>query len=223
MARKKRKRFAELERMPNVLDRDEARLGGTWVEEHLGSRRPLALELCCGKGEYTLALARRRPDWHVVGMDRRGDRLWKGARQALEEGLRNVLFLRAEIRDVGLYFAPEQVHQIWLPFPDPMPKRRHAKHRVFSEPYLETYRKLLGPGGSLHLKTDDPGLWEEFQEAVKALEGQFLAWIEDVHAADLDGLPEADLVRVVTTFECRHLAAGKTIFYAAVAFPEQEP
>ncbi|GAB4252687.1 MAG: tRNA (guanosine(46)-N7)-methyltransferase TrmB [Acidobacteriota bacterium] len=223
MARKKLKRFSELETMPNVLDRDEASLGGAWVEAHLGVRRPLALELCCGKGEYTLALARRRPDWHVIGIDRRGDRLWKGARQALAEGLGNVLFLRAEIRDVGLYFAPEQVHQIWLPFPDPMPKRRHAKHRVFSRPYLEIYRRLLSPGGSLHLKSDDPGLAAEFQEAVQSLGGHFLAWIEDVHAADLDGLPDADLVRVVTTFERRHLAAGKTIFYAAVEFPEEAP
>jgi tRNA (guanine-N7-)-methyltransferase len=219
MGRKKRRRLQELGSLPNVVDRDEVCFGGEWVDKRLGPRDGLALELGCGKGEYTLALARCRPSWNIVGIDRRGDRLWKGARRALEQGLANVLFLRADLQNLELFFGPGQVSQIWLPFPDPMPKKRQAKHRIFSQRYLLTYRKLLVPKGSLHLKTDDAGLAAGFREAVAEAGGIVHLQTDNLYGDPELTIEEGDLLQIRTTFELRHLAAGKSIRYFEVRFP----
>ncbi len=216
MARKKLKRFAQLPHLPNFRDRDQVGPGGAWAAEHFGCRRPLILELGCGKGEYALALAAHYRDRHVVAVDRKGDRLWCGATAALREGLTNVVFLRTDALDLTLFLDPGQVECIWLPFPDPLPRRRHAKHRLLSVPALEGFRRVLRRGGTVHLKTDDPTLWEAAQRALAAAGGRVVAASTDIHAET--GLDP--LVYVSTTFERRHLARGKRIRYLAFTLDE---
>ncbi|GAB4115841.1 MAG: tRNA (guanosine(46)-N7)-methyltransferase TrmB [Acidobacteriota bacterium] len=211
MARKKLKRFAQLPLLPNFRGRDQVGPGGAWVARHFGTERPLILELGCGKGEYALALAARFPDRHVLAVDRKGDRLWCGATAALRQGLDNVVFLRTDALDLTLFLDPGQVETIWLPFPDPLPRRRHAKHRLLSASALEEFRRVLRPGGTVHLKTDDAGLWETTREALAASGGRVVAASSDIYAeAGLD-----PLVYVSTTFERRHLQQGKRIRYLA--------
>jgi tRNA (guanine-N7-)-methyltransferase len=211
MPRKKLKRFAQLPQLPNFRDRYQVGPGGAWLAEYFGCTRPLILELGCGKGEYALALAARFADRQVLAVDRKGDRLWCGATAALREGLGNVVFLRTDALDLTLFLDPGQVETIWLPFPDPLPRRRHAKHRLLSVSALEGFRRVLRPGGTIHLKTDDAGLWEATREALAASGGRVVAGSTDIHAeAGLD-----PLVYVSTTFERRHLARGKRIRYLA--------
>lgn len=214
MSRSKRKRFAELATFANAYDRDRVGPGGDWIRRHFGNDRPLSLELGCGKGEYTLALARRYPGRNALGVDRRGDRLWKGAGQARAEGLRNAVFLRANIEDLHFYLDRGQADAIWLPFPDPMPRRRQSKHRLLSRAYLEMYRLILRPGGCVHLKTDDDGLFRFALGTVSDCGGRVVACLRDSRRAEPDG----GLLGVRTNFEDRHIAQGRQIRYLAFQF-----
>ena len=124
-------------------------LKGHWHEKFNG---PIILELGCGKGEYTLELARRNPDKFYIGVDIKGARLWRGAKTATEEGLKNVAFLRTRIEFIGAFFGPGEVSEIWLTFSDPQMKSENS--RLTSPVFLERYRRFLKPGGIVHLKTD---------------------------------------------------------------------
>lgn len=214
MSRKKRKRFADLPGLPNTYDRAGTGLGGGWLRRHFGDDRPVCLELGCGKGEYSLAMSRLYPDTRVVGVDRKGDRIWKGATQALAEKLTNLVFLVADVEDVTLYFDEGQVSEIWLPFPDPLPKRRHAKHRLLSVPYLEKYRRLLKPDGVIHLKTDDEALYRLALEAAAEAGAVVLRKSGDLYSEP--GLEP--VLRIETTFERRHREVGRTIKYLSFTF-----
>ena len=211
MSRKKSRRFAELATFPNVFDRDAAGPGGGWIREYFGNDKPLVLELGCGKGEYSLELARRFPAKNVLGVDRKGERIWKGARQAVELGMGNVAFLRTRIEDLGELLEDAQVEQIWMPFPDPLPKRKQAKHRLLAERFWSMYRRVLIPGGLIHIKTDDQGFLNYALERVAEEGAALKGLVPDLSEVD----SEMSLVQIRTTFEQRHLAAGKTIKYLA--------
>jgi len=215
MSRKKQRRFAELEHLPNVLDSSALATGGDWVRAHFGNDRPLVLELGCGKGEYTLALGRSYQDANVIGIDRKGDRIWKGAKRARVEPLDNVAFLRARLEKLSDYFDPGQVREIWMPYPDPLPKRRQAKHRVLSLPFLETYHRILQKGGVVHVKTDDAGLIEYVIETLSEDRRAIVKRLShDLYAED----PGDELLHIETTYERRHLDAGRTIKYISFGF-----
>ena len=133
---------------------------GRWIETMFGGHAgDIILELGCGKGEYTLELARRNPDKNYIGVDIKGARLWRGAKTATEEGLRNVAFLRTRIEFIEAFFGPDEVSQIWLTFSDPQLKGSPNK-RLSSPMFLERYRRFLRPGGRIHLKTDSRFLYE---------------------------------------------------------------
>ena len=156
---------------------------GHWNERLFGgapgSRRDLVLELGCGKGEYTLDLARRNPDRTYVGVDIKGARLWRGAKTATQEALGNVAFLRTRIEFITAYFAPGEVSEIWLTFSDPQMKREN--NRLSSPLFLERYRKIMRPGGVVHLKTDSRFL-HEYTKAVVAANGlQLLCCTDDLY------------------------------------------
>jgi tRNA (guanine-N7-)-methyltransferase len=215
MSRKKQRRFAELEHLPNVLDSSALPTGGNWVRTHFENDKSLILELGCGKGEYTLALGRSCPDANVIGVDRKGDRIWKGAKRALAEPLDNVAFLRARLEKLSDYFDPGQVQEIWMPYPDPLPKRRQAKHRILSPPFLETYHKILQTDGIVHVKTDDVGLIENVIEALSEYGRAVVKRLSlDLYAEE----PSDGLLRIETTYERRHLDAGKTVKYISFGF-----
>ena len=203
MARQKRLRFADLEKMDNVVD--GRRCEPDWFERAFRLRESVVLELGCGRGEYTLALARSRPDRGVLGVDRNGSRLWKGAREALAEGLTNALFLRSPVEHLEDHVPPGRVAEIWLPFPDPLPKNRQAGHRLVSPRFLERYRQVLSPGGVVHLKTDNLDLVDFAERAVRAAGGRVLEGSDGL-IGDGD-----DLAAVRTTFEQRYRGKGRTI------------
>ena len=209
MARKKRLRFAELDTMTNVVDGRCCE--PDWFEQTFGLEQAVVLELGCGRGEYTLALARSRPDTGVLGVDRNGARLWKGAGKALEEGLTNAFFLRSLIEQLEDHIPSGRVGEIWLPFPDPLPKSRQAKHRLVSPRFVERYRQLLDPGGAVHLKTDDSDLVNFAEQTVRAGGGRVVEGCERLSG-------HAETVTAVTTYERKYRDEGRTIYDRTFCF-----
>ena len=158
-SKNKLKRFEENKTFQNVIQptREEIQEGfelkGKW-NEHFGNDNPIVLELGCGKGEYTVGLAKRNSDKNFGGIDIKGARFWRGAKTALEENLQNVAFLRTQIELTDLLFSKNEVSEIWITFPDPQIKYKRTKHRMTNLSFLEKYRKILMPNGTIHLKTD---------------------------------------------------------------------
>lgn len=153
---------------------------GNWGEQMFGNNNPIVLELGCGKGDYTIALALRNPEINYIGVDIKGARLWKGAKFATENALPNVAFLRTRIEFIDAFFGPEEVSEIWLTFSDPQ-LRGSENARLSSPLFLERYRKFLKPGGVIHLKTDSRYLYEYTQAVCKVNDLDVLVQSTDVY------------------------------------------
>jgi len=221
--RNKLMKFAEMAEFPNVYENfdvgrpvlqtaggKEVEMAGRWAEGHFGNNAPITLELACGRGEYTLGLARMYPNRNFIGVDIKGARIWKGAHIALQEELPNAAFLRTRIELLEQFFQPGEISEIWITFPDPFLRNSKSNRRLTSPRFLETYRRLLPSGGKVHLKTDSPELYEFSLEILQAMpEIQLLVQNSDIYAGDLP-LPELALK---TYYENMHLADGKTIKY----------
>jgi tRNA (guanine-N7-)-methyltransferase len=222
--RNKLQKFAEVLQLPNVYENYDSKdpkltlglgrtvnLRGQWGALHFGNAYPLIVELACGRGEYSLALARQNPGKNFIGVDIKGARIWKGATIAIQENLTNVAFLRTRIEQLGYFFAPGEISEIWITFPDPFPERDKVNRRLTSPRFLETFRSLLAPGGVVHLKTDDQGLYAFTLETLGNTNGAQVLYAEaDIYR--LEQLPLEEL-EVKTYYEARHLMAGKTIKY----------
>ncbi len=141
-------------------------LWGRWRGHFFHNANPIVLELGCGRGEYTVGLARRYPDKNFIGVDIKGARMWTGAQEALNVGMQNVAFLRTHIEFIDCFFAPDEVSEIWLTFSDPQMKK--ATKRLTSTYFLERYRRFLTDGGLIHLKTDSNFLFTYTEEMLKA-------------------------------------------------------
>lgn len=158
-SKNKLKRFRENETFGNVIQptREEVFKGfflrGKW-HHFFGNSNPIVLELGCGKGEYTLALAKKNPDKNYIGIDIKGARFWRGAKTALQEKMSNVAFVRSQIELVDLLFSNKEVDEIWITFPDPQIKYKRTKHRLTNPDFLKKYHCILVKNGSIHLKTD---------------------------------------------------------------------
>jgi len=213
MGQKKLQRFAEIETFPNVLIYPE-NMKGRW-KEHFKNDHPLTLELACGKGDYTLGLARMFPDRNFMGVDLKGNRIWKGAKSALDEGLQNVAFLRTQIDKLDNYFNPGEVAEIWITFPDPFLRNSKAKKRLTHPKFLGIYQKVLIPGATVNLKTDSPELYEFTKEVVSVVNCPLLEDIPDVYAQ-----PAIEPILDIKTFyERMHLADGRTIRFLKFTLP----
>ncbi len=222
-SRNKLQKFAELLTFPNVYENfhhdDPELIGenglpvtrkGQWASQHFGNTHPLTLELACGRGEYSLGLARQFSERNFIGVDIKGARIWKGAQIALDEGLTNVAFLRTRIEQISLFFAPAEVSEIWITFPDPFLKKSKANRRLTAHGFLDEYRKILQPGGLVHLKTDDPTLYDFSLASIDAYAHADLLYTNnDIYAHALP-LPELALK---TYYEKMHLQKGRTIKY----------
>ena len=159
MSKGKLQKFAEMETFKNVfqypfsvIEQVPFEMKGRWREEYFHNDRPIVLELGCGKGEYTVGLAKLFPDMNFIGVDIKGARMHKGAKEALDEGLANVAFLRTNIEIIDRFFGEDEVQEIWLTFSDPQMKNPHK--RLSSTFFMERYRRFLTDGGLVHLKTD---------------------------------------------------------------------
>ena len=158
---------------------------GRWGQEMFGNDHPIVLELGCGKGDYTIALARRHPEINYIGVDIKGARLWKGAKTATEEEMPNVAFLRTRIEFIDAFFGPGEVSDIWLTFSDPQ-LRGSENARLSSPLFLERYRHFLAPGGVIHLKTDSRYLYEYTKAVAEVNDLQILLSGTDIYRTGLD-------------------------------------
>ena len=220
MGHHKLQRFAENLTFPNLfqvgfeeLERDGFGLRGRW-NEHFGNRNPLTLELGCGKGDYTLALARIHPDRNYIGVDIKGARLWRGAKTAIEEPLENVAFIRTCIELIDRFFAENEVNEIWITFCDPQPKKPNK--RLTAPRFLDTYSRFLAPCSTLHLKTDSQELYDyTLNEVLPTREVEIITATNDLYNSELptpsSELTEAKLTQ--TFYERLFLAEGKPITY----------
>ncbi len=172
--------------------------------------------MACGKGDYAVALAQRHPQRNFIGVDIKGARLWVGATRALELGLANAGFVRTAIEQLEDFFAPAEIAEIWMTFPDPHPAFGKRKKRLTSPRFLNLYRKFLQPGGIVHLKTDSELLYEYTLLTLEEEGAAVLENLPDIYAREAD----ADLVEIRTTYEQRHLKEGKTIKYVRFRLPE---
>jgi tRNA (guanine-N7-)-methyltransferase len=192
---------------------------GEWARSVFGNDHPITLELGCGKGEYTVGLARRHPERNFMGVDIKGHRFWRGAKTSEEEGLSNVAFLRTKIEFVHHFFAPGEVSEIWLTFSDPQPKDEKGTKRITSEVFLERYRGFMVPGGIVHVKSDSPLLYALSREGWMEAGFPILEDSQDVYG-ELAPRVDADFAEVLnirTFYEQRWLEEGKKIHYLRTA------
>ncbi len=220
-------KFAELSALHNVYENADVKnpgltvggkpvdLKGDWNSRHFGNQNPITLELACGRGEYTLGMARMYPERNFVGVDIKGARIWRGARTAMEESLGNVAFLRTRIEQIALFFEPGEVSEIWITFPDPFPEAGKINRRLTSPRFLSEFKKIMKPGGLVHLKTDAPDFYDFTLSTLRSLpETELLYSDDDIYAKPLP-LPELELK---TYYENMHLAEGKAIKYVRWSF-----
>lgn len=187
-------------------------LQGKWHSDFFHNDNPIVLELGCGKGEYTVGLARVHRDVNYIGVDIKGARIWRGLTQAREEGLDNVAFIRARIDQIEHFFAPDEVSEIWVTFPDPHPGEgeRNARHRLTSREFLQRYRKFVKPDGILNLKTDSPIMYEfTLHDVIEKEELPLLYATNDLYA----NADELEVKSIRTFYEQMWLDQGLTIKY----------
>lgn len=195
---------------------EELNLKGKWHKLHFKNNNPITLELACGRGEYTIGLARSFPERNFVGIDIKGARIWKGAKHAIEEGLDNAAFLRTRIEQIAAFFEPGEIDDIWITFPDPFLKKGKANRRLTSPAFLARYQKIMNPGQPIHLKTDSPELFGYTLAVVKGLDLIIEEENHDIYAGPLP-LPELD---IKTYYEKMHLENGLKIRYVRFKLPE---
>lgn len=212
MGKNKLKKFADMTTFGCVLQypREVLLNGGfpyvgKWNGGFFHQSGPVTLELGCGKGEYTVALAKANPTRNYIGVDIKGARMWSGAREVTEQNIGNAAFLRAEIENIDKFFAPGEVDEIWITFPDPQMQK--TRKRLTSTRFLQMYGKFLKPGGVINLKTDSPFLYE-YTKRLAELNGFEILSITD----DLYGSGMADPVSSIKTYyESQWLSRGKKI------------
>ena len=222
MGRKnKLRKFKELLAFPNVVENYDIKnpsliinegeiidLRGKWKSDFFKNNNPLVLELACGRGEYSIQLARKFSDQNFLGVDIKGARIWQGAKMALEENLINVGFLRTRIEQIDLFLNPLEVDEMWITFPDPFLKKENR--RLTSNAFLNRYKKILAKNNTIHLKTDDPTLYEFSMEVLGDRDDVTINYHHnDIYSEPLI-IPELEFK---TYYEAQHLAKGRKIKY----------
>ena len=219
MGKNKLKKFAEMETFSNVFqcgahETPSESMAGRWREKYFHNDRPIVLELGCGRGEYTVGLSRVYPEKNFIGVDIKGARMWAGAKEAEQEGLKNVAFLRTNIEFITSFFAPDEVDEIWITFCDPQMKK--ATKRLTSTYFMQRYQQILKPGGLIHLKTDSPFLYTYTVEMLRLNPYPVVCATDDLYATKADETEEkrfVDARALQTHYERQWLDRGMTIKY----------
>jgi len=216
-SKNKLRRFKDNETFDNVLQpkREEVLsedypYKGNWNSRFFKNNNPIVLELGCGKGEYTVGLAKKHPDKNFIGIDIKGARFWRGAKTALEEDMNNVAFLRTQIELVNYAFGEGEISEIWITFPDPQIKYKRTKHRMTNPDFLDKYRYILKPDGIIHLKTDSEFMHGYTLGLLEGLGHDILYSHHDIYVNH--EAPE-DVVGIQTFYEKQYLEKGKAITY----------
>jgi tRNA (guanine-N7-)-methyltransferase len=216
--KRKQERFKIIEENANVIEPTKPlyqTIRGLWSAEYFKNTNPITLELACGRGEYTIGLARLFPDKNFIGVDIKGERIWKGSTLALEEKLDNAAFLRTHILLIENFFHPAEVSEVWLTFPDPRPRKRDIKRRLTSPRFLDLYKRLLQPGGFVRLKTDNTQLFEYTLEQLHLRRDILdLAYTADVYHSEL----EKECFDIKTRYEQEFSQKGEKIKYLRFRF-----
>jgi len=217
MAHKKLIRFAELNTFSNVLQFPK-NIKGNW-HGFFRNDNPIVLELACGKGEYAVGLGSLYPDKNFIGVDLKGNRLWVGARKAIENKLYNVAFLRTQIDQISEYFSKDEVDEIWITFPDPQLRKSKAKKRLTHPKFLRLYKQFLKPGGYIHLKTDSPRMYNFTRTVIKMygclLNKDYLNLYEQQNTSKE--------LQIKTHYESLDIAQTNRIHYLCFSLPQQLP
>jgi len=213
MGQKKLVRFEELKTFPNVLQFPEG-MQGQW-HKFFKNKNSITLELACGKGEYAVGLGRLFPQRNFLGVDLKGNRIWVGAKKALQENLTNVGFLRTQIDRIGTYFAPGEVSEIWLTFPDPQLRTSRARKRLTHPKFLRLYQQILKPGGTIHLKTDSPSLYRFTKWVIELYDLPLIEDINDVYA----GESVSEVLQIKTHYEGLDIAQSNRVHYLQFILP----
>ncbi len=224
MGKGKLAKFADMDTYENVfqypfrvMDNTPFAMQGHWREQYFHNDNPIVLELGCGKGEYTVGLAKLYPDINFIGVDIKGARMWTGATQALQEGLKNVAFLRTNIEIIDRFFSPGEVQEIWLTFSDPQMK--NPRKRLTSTWFLNRYRHFLVDGGIIHLKTDSNFLFTYTNYLVEKNQLAVEEKTDDLyHSSDLSPLT-TQLLSIQTYYESMWIARGLNIKYMKFRLP----
>ena len=210
--RLKVQRFEQNRLAANVIERGKpayTAIKGKWNRDQFPQNQPIVVELGCGKGEYTVGLAEVFPDKNFIGVDVKGDRIARGSQQALAGNLTNVAFLRTDIQYLEEFFAPGEIGEIWITFPDPQLRDKQEKHRLTYAKFLDMYARLLKPAGLLHLKTDNSPFFAYSLDSLPANGFSLLDWTTDLYNSPLN---ERHL-GIQTKYEAMFFAKGFSINY----------
>lgn len=231
--RRKLEKFAENLTFPNVFEQyqfsesgvykdsqTQVDYRGQWCNAHFKNLNPLHLELACGRGDYSLGLASLNPQINYIGIDIKGARIWKGAKSAIENELNNIAFLRTRIEWIAHFFAPEEIDELWITFPDPFLKKSKSNKRLTSDFFLDQYSKILKNNALLHLKTDDETLYH-FSLEVIAGHPNYDVIIH--HDSIYEGGPDFPEIHIKTHYELMHLVKGKKIKYIRFKYNGGKP
>jgi len=213
MGQKKLIRFAELKTFSNVLQYPED-IKGKW-NEFFCNNNPIILELACGKGEYAVGLGQLYPEKNFIGIDQKGNRIWVGAKKALQLQLNNVAFLRIQIDRVAEYFESNEVKEIWITFPDPQLRTGKAKKRLTHPKFLRLYKEFLAPNGFIHLKTDSPHLYRFTKLIIEKYDCDLIEDTEDLYANE----NISEELKIKTHYESLDIAGSNRVHYLKFSLP----
>ncbi len=213
MAQKKLERFAAIKTFSNVLEYP-GEMKGEW-HNFFKNKNPIILELACGRGEYTVGLARLFPQQNFIGIDVKGNRMYIGAKKCMVENISNAGFLRTQIEKLTDYFEPGEVAEIWITFPDPQLRISKAKKRLTHPRFLRLYRQILKPGGFIHLKTDSPDLYRFTKRVAELFD---LIIVEDADNIYAEPHIKEEL-KIITHYENLDIAESKKIHYLKLTLP----
>ena len=217
MGQKKLIRFEAIKGYENVFEYP-VNAKGTW-NEFFKNNNPITLELACGKGEYAVGLGNMHPNRNFIGIDIKGNRIWRGATNALEQGLKNVAFIRSLIDKVPDYFNQSEIEEIWITFPDPQLRGSKAKKRLTHPKFLRLYQQILKPGGTIHLKTDSPDLYQFTKLVINLFELPLLEDMDNVYAS-ANIKPE---LQIKTHYEGLDIAGSNRIHYLSFTINKELP
>lgn len=218
MSKNKHRKFAEINSFANVVQPgyrfpvSDYHLKGFWNSRFFHNPNPVILELGCGKGEYTVGLAEAYPHQNFIGVDIKGNRMWTGAKNALESGMTNVGFLRIRAEHLSCFFAPGEIDGIWITFPDPQPNKPKERKRFTSPRFLEIYKAFLKPFAPICLKTDNRELFEYSLEVIKSQGCNLHTATFDLYGEPVDVDPL--VLNIQTYYESQFLREGKKICFA---------
>ncbi|AIM39219.1 tRNA (guanosine(46)-N7)-methyltransferase TrmB [Sphingobacterium sp. SG20118] len=217
MGKDKLRKFAEIGTFDNVVELDAGKaLKGQWANTHFKNNNPIVVELACGKGEYTVNLAKLFPEKNFIGVDYKGNRIWRGAKTAIEDGITNVGFLRIQIETILEYFEENEIAEIWITFPDPQPQDSREKKRLTNPTFLGRYKFVLQDGGFMNLKTDNDGFYNYTLEQIEILGLKKYAETADLYHSDLVD----EVLSIKTYYEKKYLAVDKNINYVKWSFDQ---